>query len=886
MRLRSPFLPLLLAASVSCQSTDPAADVPAESPAETLQDASQAESSLETPPQPTSEPVRLAAPIDASVAVGASVPVAQDGLLQDALNQIQVRRQQSQALSEELVGQAEAQLDLQDLDGALLSFSSALELDPTNENAREGLRKVQAILGDSFAEASQTFESEAERVRVKRAQARLEAQDFATVGDAAFGEGDFEKAIRSYRNALNVLRYHPLIAVDSLDEKEIQGRLDSAIQRREESAEELAAARRSQAEIARRRAEQDEQNRLQIEIQESMKKADQAFLAERFEEAERWTKLVLAKDPGNEAAERLQVVARETRHTSTDERARRDYREQWLRTMDEINYGDVPQVAPLRFDLRRWREVADRKPLSARDLNADATAERQVVLGQLDVIFDVNFGGPDGDGTPIDAVASYLQTLTGVNFYVSPAVVEELGEEETNVTLQLPARTVRSVLDIIAETRESLRWTIEDGVVKFITSSELLGGQVQVNYSVHDLITPIPDYPGREINVQPSGGVAESDEEFEEREANVINPSVLEDLIRSVVAPESWDADPANSIGITETGTMAVSQTPEVHTAIANLLDDLRESTGIMVDIQARFMKIEDNFLEDIGVDFRGLGAPGPGVDGQDFNDFGDPGVTDIAGEIGSGNDIGAFFDDGADGNARARLENLYDLQLGNDDINGSGGLSFQWTFLDDLELQLILRAVSKSERIELVTAPRIVVHNNARANLSVLNQVAYVKDFDVEIAQAASIADPIVDVIQDGVILDVRPVVSADRRFVTMELRPTIANLTRPIAEQVTTLGSQNSVTIQLPEVEIQRVRTSIPMPDGGTVMLGGMKQSEKQSQRSGVPLLNKVPILSALFERKGNFVSNRKLLILLRSDIVIPSSMEPSDTEIGILR
>ena len=123
----------------------------------------------------------------------------------------------------------------------------------------------------------------------------------------------------------------------------------------------------------------------------------------------------------------------------------------------------------------------------------------------------------------------------------------------------------------------------------------------------------------------------------------------------------------------------------------------------------------------------------------------------------------------------------------------------------------------------------------------------------------------------------------SADRRFITLELRPTIAQLQRPIFEQPTTLGTQNSVTIQLPEVEIQRVRTSIPIPNGGTVMLGGMKESEKQDRRSGVPILNKIPLLNFFFERKGNFISNRKLLILLTADIVIPYENVPSAAELG---
>ena len=141
----------------------------------------------------------------------------------------------------------------------------------------------------------------------------------------------------------------------------------------------------------------------------------------------------------------------------------------------------------------------------------------------------------------------------------------------------------------------------------------------------------------------------------------------------------------------------------------------------------------------------------------------------------------------------------------------------------------------------------------------------------------------PTIDVIQDGVVLDVRPVVSADRRFIMMERRPTVAVLQRPIEQLATTLGSQNTVTIQLPELDIQRVRTTVPMPDGGTVMLGGLKVSEKQNLQSGVPILNKIPVVRFLFERKGNYVSNRKLLILIKANIVIPQEHEPSPTQLG---
>jgi type II secretory pathway component GspD/PulD (secretin) len=278
------------------------------------------------------------------------------------------------------------------------------------------------------------------------------------------------------------------------------------------------------------------------------------------------------------------------------------------------------------------------------------------------------------------------------------------------------------------------------------------------------------------------------------------------------------------------------------------------------------------------------LGQPGLGTNNF-LNDFGDATTqTELGKEIGQSSDLGAFYDEGGDGDIRARTENLYDMTLGNPDVlTNAGGLAFQWTYLNDLEMELILRAVSKSERRELVTAPRILVFNTAGSKIKVMNQVAYVRDFDVEIAQAASIADPIIGVTQEGTELWVRPVVSADRRFITLELRPTVFTLVRPIREVATTLGSQQSVTIQLPELDKQAVRTTVPLPDGGTVMLGGMKVSEKQDIRSGVPLLNKIPIVRFLFQRQGTYSANQKLLILITAHIVIPQEHEPTDAQLG---
>lgn len=885
--MRLSYLSLLAAASIACHSTEPSQGPQTDLQNSTAQAEQQIQDAAKLPSAPAglAEGIRVEASLPApSASVG--IAPAQEGSIEDQAAAIQRRREQSQLVAQELVAEGEALLNRASVEEALTSFSRALELNPANEGARNGIRKAQSLLGNDLGLAGQGIQDQADRIIVQRAQARLQVEEYAVKGDNALRDGDYQEAIDQYRAAVNLLSVHPLIANEDLDATLMRERLDQATQLRDENLEAEVRRAAEEAEAARQAREAETERQRERKLAQQFAEANQAFLADDFERAENWTNIILASDPDNENARRLRDIIKGTQYARRDEQLRNSHREEWLKTFDELRFEGVPQTKPLKFDIDRWKRVSERIPFGEADLQRADDPDRANVLSVLrNTRFEVRFGGPDGEGTSIEAVADYLQSLTGVNFYVSPNVIDSLDEEETTIALNNPENSVFNILNLIRDTRESLTWKVDDGIVKFVTRDEATGGQVLVNYPVHDLITPIKDYPGPIINVQPSGGIESNEEEPEERESNVISGDQLEILIQGAIAPESWDNDVGNQIRVVaESGTMVVSQTPEVHAEIQALLEDLREATGIMVDIQAQFVKVEDNFLEDIGVDFRGLGPPGPGVNGQDFNDFGDPAAAaELSSDIGRDNSLGVFFDDGGDGNFRGRMENLYDRQLGTDEFRGSGGLSFQWTFLDDLQLQLVLRAVSKSERIELVTAPRLLVHNNSRAHLAVLNQIAYVQDFDVQIAQASSIADPVVRVTHEGVILDVRPVVSADRRFVTMELRPTVATLQRPMNERATTLGSQTSVTIQLPEIEYQRVRTTIPIPDGGTVMLGGMKEIERQTYNSGVPILNKIPILSALFDRKGNFVSNRKLLILLRADIVIPAEIEPTPAEMG---
>ena len=50
-----------------------------------------------------------------------------------------------------------------------------------------------------------------------------------------------------------------------------------------------------------------------------------------------------------------------------------------------------------------------------------------------------------------------------------------------------------------------------------------------------------------------------------------------------------------------------------------------------------------------------------------------------------------------------------------------------------------------------------MTVFNTQRANITLIDQVSFIQDFDVEVAQTAFIADPVIGVIQDGLTLNFR---------------------------------------------------------------------------------------------------------------------------------
>ena len=796
-----------------------------------------------------------------------------------------VGRQQRSFIIRRSIEEARKSMELRLWSDAARIASEVLEIDATNKDARNILLTARDALGLEKPSVEKTFSDKVQESQVASQQTRFRARRELAVGNAHIEAGRFGDAIEALRRSLLILRYSPFYQPGTDLEGQIEATMRSAEMGKvkADAYAEKARIAASQAELAEKeramRIARDQKAKLLLE------QANFDFQIGNYAKSINLIDEALAFDSTNAHAKALRKLAERARHETNLDVLRQDWKAEWTKTFDDLNSGDVTQIDVIKYDLERWAIVRERKPLQFTPDDELESPEEKAIVGKLrSTSLEHRFAE-----AAVEDWAQHYAKVTEVNFIVS-AEVKELDTDTTTLTdFNLPPMSVERALDVIGNLT-GIRWKIGNGVVHLVTPENAGGKMYLVQYEVRDLVQGVSDKPGRELKLKAPGDEEEYfEEDDEEPRPTVVDASKLTDIIRANIDPDSWDAGEAN---LTEQrGVLLIRHNKTVHGKISDLLSDLRQAVGIQVDIETRFLKVEDSFLEDVGIDFRGLGnqapegTPGRGLERNNrqnagFDDFGRRELINPAtpGAPGTGTEPGIFFDDGGDGDIMARTENLFDRTLGGEGrLQNSGGLALQYTFLDDTELEVILRAVSKQERRQEITAPRLIVYNNTRANMSVLQHTSYIRDFEVEIAQAASVANPVVDVVRDGVVLDVRPVVSADRKFITMELRPTVMTLEKPIPNFVTTLGVGQPVQIQLPRVTLQRVRTTVTMPDGGTLMLGGMKLAEKQQMNSKIPILGDLPGLSFLFSRKGNYVQNMKILILIRATIIIGQETEP---------
>jgi general secretion pathway protein D len=387
----------------------------------------------------------------------------------------------------------------------------------------------------------------------------------------------------------------------------------------------------------------------------------------------------------------------------------------------------------------------------------------------------------------------------------------------------------------------------------------------------------------------------------------------LIELITSTIQPTSWtDVGGTGAIQEFESNlTLVISQTQDVHEEIADLLEQLRRLQDLQVTIEVRFITLSEQFFERIGVDFdfdldddidgpfQVFGGPNDDADGTGGNPSRDLQDRDH----GPTNTVGL---DPASGNFTSDLDVPFaqgSFPLAVPQFGGfapGAGATLGFAILSDIEARFIMEASQGDRRSNIMQAPKVTLFNGQQAFVSDQSQSPFVISVIPVVGDFAAAQQPVIVVLNEGTHMSVQAVVSSDRRFVRMTLVPFFSQIGdvdtftftgetsttedsasegpeddttgRATARTTTTAGT----TVQLPTFSFTTVTTTVSVPDGGTVLLGGIKRMSEGRNEFGVPLLSKVPYVNRLFKNVGIGHETQTLMMMVTPRIIIQEEEE----------
>jgi general secretion pathway protein D len=173
-----------------------------------------------------------------------------------------------------------------------------------------------------------------------------------------------------------------------------------------------------------------------------------------------------------------------------------------------------------------------------------------------------------------------------------------------------------------------------------------------------------------------------------------------------------------------------------------------------------------------------------------------------------------------------------------------------------------ILSALHNVTGVKVLSNPSLVVVNNQAATLQVGNQVP-ISTGSATVLTANNTVVNTVDYRNTGIILRVSPRVSAN------------GNVRLDIEQEISSVVPTSNATAALtPTISERKVKSSISVADGQTVLLAGLIQDQKNENKSGIPLLDDLQGIGNAFSNQDNTKMRTELIIFIRPQIIRDST------------
>jgi tetratricopeptide (TPR) repeat protein len=323
----------------------------------------------------------------------------------------------------------------------------------------------------------------------------------------------------------------------------------------------------------------------------------------------------LAADPGNIAADMLTEMLRD---------------ELYLRRSDYLLKQKANHTATLGLENREavipytdlltyptdWPQLSERRITASAGANVESDVDRNTRhLLDEKIIENSAFNGDS-----LETALNFVRDATGANMVVLWGAIEAAGiKKDKAVTQPLKhvsaAQLLRVILEGVStelEGENRLGYAIEGGIIKVATKKELKNTTTENVYDIRDLLVQVPtftDAPSFSLAdalKSSSGGAAASI--FDDATAapdKVSESTIIEELTTRIKEHVGTKAEWDDNLSVISAyhGQLLVKTTPENHRSLAKLLENFRQTRSVQIAVESRFLVVDNNFLEEFGVD-------------------------------------------------------------------------------------------------------------------------------------------------------------------------------------------------------------------------------------------------------------------------------------------
>jgi len=180
------------------------------------------------------------------------------------------------------------------------------------------------------------------------------------------------------------------------------------------------------------------------------------------------------------------------------------------------------------------------------------------------------------------------------------------------------------------------------------------------------------------------------------------------------------------------------------------------------------------------------------------------------------------------------------------------------------LSPRVVINALHQYTDVKILSNPSLVVVDNQPATLEVGDQVP-ITTGSATVLSANNAVVNTVDYKNTGIILKVQPRVNSNGT-VLLDIEQEIS----AVVSDLTSGGAATSTTNLTPTISERRVKSELSVANGQTVLLAGLISETQSVAHTGIPILDRIPVVGDAFGSKNNAIVRTELILFIRPQII----------------